>query len=142
MSVLRLPRRDQVALAAVMDVALNARPQPVSAKLIAERLHVPPRYLEQIMQPLVRAGILKGQRGPKGGYALARERRRITPADILRALSAEADAEDAIHESPFLALWWDEVAGRVEAVLEETTLEDLIDAQAAAEPARTLDFTI
>jgi len=141
MSVVRLPRRDQVALAAVIDVAIHARPQPVSTKAIAERLDVPPRYLEQIMQPLVRAGVLKGQRGPKGGYALARERRRITPADILRALNGEPDGEDLIEHNKHLSDWWEGVSQGVEAVMNETTLEDLIDNRAGT-GGKPLDFTI
>src|SRR5262249_43631768 len=47
-------------------------------KEITARQGVPQRYLEQVMQQLVRAGILKGVRGPRGGYRLAPGRRRIT----------------------------------------------------------------
>jgi len=47
----------------------------------------------QVMQALVRAGILKGVRGPRGGYRLARERRRITAGEIVR-LVAELEAAD------------------------------------------------
>ena len=44
---------------------------------------LPPRHLETLLQALVRAGILKGVRGPRGGYELARERRRITVGEIV-----------------------------------------------------------
>jgi Rrf2 family protein len=80
-----LSRRSLLAIAAVVDIALHARPSPVPAKLLAERLGLPPRHLETLLQALVHAGILKGVRGPRGGYELARERRRITAADIARA---------------------------------------------------------
>jgi Rrf2 family protein len=50
---------------------------------------MPPRYLEQMMQKLVRAGVLRGVRGPSGGYLLAREKRRITLADISKAVGEE-----------------------------------------------------
>ena len=84
-----LSRRGQFALAAVVDIAIHARPLPVSAKALAARLALPPRRLESLLQDLVHANILKGVRGPRGGYELARERRRITAASILRAVSEE-----------------------------------------------------
>ncbi|NBQ40628.1 MAG: transcriptional regulator, partial [Alphaproteobacteria bacterium] len=71
-----LSRRSLLAIAAVVDIAIHARPDPVAAKHLAERHQLPPRHLETILQALVRAGILKGVRGPKGGYELATERRR------------------------------------------------------------------
>src|SRR5450631_330715 len=80
----RLSRKTMLALEAVIDIAYNARPEPVQAKEITARQGVPQRYLEQVMQQLVRAGILKGVRGPRGGYRLARERRRISVGDVVR----------------------------------------------------------
>ena len=82
--MLRLSRKTLLALEAVIDIAYNARPEPVQAKEITARQGVPQRYLEQVMQQLVRAGILKGVRGPRGGYRLARERRRISVGDVVR----------------------------------------------------------
>jgi Rrf2 family protein len=84
-----LPRRALLAIAAVVDVALHARPLPVAAKHLAARHNLPPRHLETVLQALVRQGILKGVRGPRGGYELARERRRITAAEITRAALSE-----------------------------------------------------
>ena len=53
---------------------------------IARRLVLPRRYLEQVMQQLVRAGILRGVRGPRGGYRLARDRRRVSVGDVVRVV--------------------------------------------------------
>lgn len=89
-----LSRRSQLAIAAVVDVALHARPTPVAAKALAARHNLPPRHLETLLQALVKAGILKGVRGPRGGYELAKERRRITAGEIVRAAMADG-AEDA-----------------------------------------------
>ena len=80
-----LSRRSLSAIAAVVDVALHARPVPVTAKALAARHNLPPRHLETVLQALVRFSILKGLRGPKGGYELARERRRVSVGDIVRA---------------------------------------------------------
>ena len=90
-----LSRKGILAIAAVIDVALNARGRPVAAKALAARHGLPPRHLEPVLQALVRHGILKGIRGPRGGYELARERHRITADDILRAAGAadEIDGE-------------------------------------------------
>src|SRR5215212_676179 len=93
-----LSRRSLLAIAAVVDVALHARPLPVAAKHLAARHNLPPRHLETVLQALVRQGILKGVRGPRGGYELARERRRITAADIVRAARPD-DAEETAHAS-------------------------------------------
>ena len=91
-----LSRRSVLAIAAVVDVALHSRSSPVAAKALAARHKLPPRHLETLLQGLVHAKILKGVRGPRGGYELARERRRITVGEIVRtAMSlSTADPED------------------------------------------------
>jgi Rrf2 family protein len=88
-----LPRKGLLAIAAVIDVALNARERPVSARKLAARHNLPPRHLEPVLQALVHEGIFKGLRGPRGGYELARERKRISVADILRAAGTVEDDE-------------------------------------------------
>jgi Rrf2 family iron-sulfur cluster assembly transcriptional regulator len=92
-----LPRKGALAIAAVIDVAIQAQGQPVSAKTLAARHGLPPRHLEPVLQALVRCGILKGIRGPRGGYELARDRRRVTANDILRAAGTVEDG-DASHD--------------------------------------------
>ncbi|MFZ0845163.1 MAG: Rrf2 family transcriptional regulator [Pseudolabrys sp.] len=87
-------RKGILAIAAVVDVAIHAQAGPVSAKALASRHKLPPRHLEPVLQALVRDGLLKGVRGPHGGYELARERKRITVEDILRAAGSVEDASD------------------------------------------------
>src|SRR6188472_4759522 len=89
-----LSRKGLLAIAAVIDVALHGRGRPVSAKALAARHALPARHLEPVLQALVRVGILKGIRGPRGGYELARERRRISADDILRAAGSIEDTAD------------------------------------------------
>jgi Rrf2 family transcriptional regulator, iron-sulfur cluster assembly transcription factor len=89
-----------LGIAAVVDIAVHGRGGPVAAKLLAARHNLPPRHLETLLQALVRAGILKGVRGPRGGYELAKERRKVTAGDIVRA-AMMAQAEDEIeHPEP------------------------------------------
>ncbi len=97
--MLKLSRKTMLALEAVIDIAFNARPEPVQAKEITARQGVPQRYLEQVMQQLVRAGVLKGVRGPKGGYRLARERRRISVGDVVRVAESLDDDETESAEA-------------------------------------------
>ena len=85
-------RKGILAIAAVIDVAIHAHGRPVSARALASRHKLPPRHLEPVLQALVRDGILKGVRGPHGGYELARERKRITAEDILRSAGSAEDA--------------------------------------------------
>jgi Rrf2 family protein len=80
-----LPRKGVLAIAAVIDIALHGDGRPVAAKSLAMRHDLPPRHLEPVLQALVRQGILKGVRGPRGGYELARQQDSITADDILRA---------------------------------------------------------
>lgn len=129
--MLRLSRKTLLALEAVIDIAFNARPEPVQAKEITARQGVPQRYLEQVMQQLVRAGILKGVRGPKGGYRLARERRRISVGDVVRIAEAIEDAEEEKVRprselglrivAPLIQNLQDDVMGRLDGI----SIEDI-----------------
>jgi Rrf2 family transcriptional regulator, iron-sulfur cluster assembly transcription factor len=91
-----LPRKGLFAIAAVVDVALQTDGRPISAKTLATRHGLPPRHLETVLQSLVRDGILKGTRGPRGGYELARERQEVTVNDILRAAGTVDMAQEEL----------------------------------------------
>lgn len=150
--MLKLSRKTLLALEAVIDIAFNARPEPVQAKEITARQGVPQRYLEQVMQQLVRAGILKGVRGPRGGYRLAKERRRISVGDIVRAaeLAEDENGEDATPRSelglrivvPFIQTLQDEVMARLEAITVEDLCQQARAAGVTAGERNTADFTI
>jgi Rrf2 family iron-sulfur cluster assembly transcriptional regulator len=129
--MLKLSRKTLLALEAVIDIAFNARPEPVQAKEITARQGVPQRYLEQVMQQLVRAGVLKGVRGPRGGYRLAKERRRISVGDVVRVAESIEDQENeevaprsdlgARIVTPLIQTLQEEVMQRLDAI----TIEDL-----------------
>jgi Rrf2 family iron-sulfur cluster assembly transcriptional regulator len=89
-----LPRKLFYAVEAVLYIAYNAGRGPISSRDIAAKQGLPPRYLEQLMQKLVRGGVLRGVRGPRGGYLLARERRRISVGDICEILGDDKDDQD------------------------------------------------
>lgn len=87
-----LARKAVLAIAAVTEIAAHGGARPVTAKALASRYGLPARHLETVLQALVRHGILKGIRGPRGGYELAQERARISADQILQA-AANADDE-------------------------------------------------
>jgi len=119
-----LSRRALHALGALIDIAHHGRAGPVPLKTFAERHGLPPRHLEAVMQRLVRAGLLTSTRGPRGGYALARERRRIPLAAIVEAVGDEGGRPVPYSEVIRRAL------APVEAAAEEAlaglTLDDLV----------------
>lgn len=150
--MLKLSRKTQLALEAVIDIAFNARPEPVQAKEITSRQGVPQRYLEQVMQQLVRAGILKGVRGPRGGYRLAKERRRITVGEVVRVAESAEDDEDgelngrsdlgARIVTPLIQSLQDEVMTRLDAISIEDLCQRARSAGVDCGGRSTADFTI
>ena len=154
---LRFSRRDLLALEAVVDIAYNARARSVGARELADRLEIPPRYLEHTLQRLARGGVLKSLRGPRGGYVLARERRRISIGSVLRVLNKDAGASaKSSRNSPDepssrlgnVALFpvWLEIGQSVLNRLDSITVEDLCkelrEAGFKPEAEGIQDFTI
>lgn len=150
--MLRPPKKIALAVEAVVDIAFHGAADPVQSKDIARRLGLPRRYLEQVMQQLVRAGILRGVRGPRGGYRLARERRRITVGEILRVLASREEAEGGPPSSAsplgreVMAPLWQSVEADALRRLDTVTIEDLcLEAERKgieSESRKHVDFVI
>ena len=120
------------AVESVVDIAYNGGSEPVRSREIAKRQGVPHRYLEQVMQRLVHAGVLRGVRGPRGGYLLARERRRITLGQIARVVrelenldqeAGEAAASELADQ--VLQPIWNELQEDMMNRLDKITIEGL-----------------
>jgi Rrf2 family iron-sulfur cluster assembly transcriptional regulator len=130
--MLRLSKKLLFAIEAVLDIAYNGGVAPVRSGEITARQGIPRRYLEPVLQELVRAQVLIGIRGPSGGYRLARERRRVSVGDIVRTVRALETVEDPI-ESPggsdlgnqVLRPLWVELQEETMRRLDALTLEDL-----------------
>ena len=151
--MIRLPRKVLFAVETVLDIAYHAGDEPVQSVVITRRQGIPRRYLEQVLQQLVRAGVLIGTRGPRGGYRLARERRRISLGEIVRVVQG-LDGEDQAVELPegsdlaqrIVRPLWSSLQEEYMARLDQITLDDLCrQAQKAGirrggEPA--IDFSI
>jgi Rrf2 family protein len=141
------------AIEAVLDIAYYGGSQPVQSGDISTRQGIPRRYLEQVLQHLVRSGILAGHRGPKGGYLLARERRRINLGEIVRAVRQFEGSPDPVQTASgsrvaleIVRPVWRELQQEMLSKLDDITLEDLCQkAQTAGiqtDALQRLDFSI
>jgi Rrf2 family iron-sulfur cluster assembly transcriptional regulator len=129
---MRLSLQVQYAICGVFDLAYNGEGEPVQIRVISARQGVPARYLEQIFRRLRRAGIISAKRGPGGGYSLAREASRITLRQMIEAVEGPLDEalqmkgrevqQPGDYRPDFL---WSQLATRLAAALDETTVESL-----------------
>ena len=151
--MLRLSKKMLFAIEAVADIAFHAAGQTVQSRDITERQGIPRRYLEQALQHLVRADILTGIRGPRGGYNLARERRRITVGEIVRVVRKMESSEDPLSSETGAALgdrvirpMWADLQEDFMDRLDEISVEDLCQranrAGIESEGRRNIDFAI
>lgn len=151
--MIKLSRKTLFAIEAVLDIAYHAGSEPVQSSEITRRQGIPRRYLEQALQNLVRDGVLLGVRGPRGGYRLARERRRITIGDIIRVVRKMETAEDPLVEDTGSPLahrvvrpLWLEIQDDIMSRLDRLSIDDLCakanDAGIVSEGRSSLDFSI
>jgi Rrf2 family protein len=84
--MLPVSRKTFFAIEAILDIAFHTEGDSVHSREITRRQAIPKRYLEQTLQQFVKYGLLKGVRGPKGGYHLARDRGQITLGQIISAI--------------------------------------------------------
>lgn len=151
--MLKLSKKMLYAIEAVLDIAYHAGSTPVQSQEITRRQGIPKRYLEQALQVLVRNDVLRGVRGPRGGYRLARERRRISVADIVRVVhDMETDDKKGRDNGeselgakvvrPLLDQLQGDMMSRLEAVSIDDLCDRAVQADVASEGRPNLDFTI
>ena len=128
----RLSKKTMFAIEAVLDVAFHVGEHPVRSGDITERQRIPKRYLEQVLQHLVRAGILAGKRGPRGGYRLGRDRKEISLGEVVRVvrrLEAESEPNDLSVGSPLAheVVWpmWENLREEMMGRLDHISIDDL-----------------
>ena len=149
----RITKKMLYAIEAVLDIAYHAGAEPVQSREITRRQGIPQRYLEQALQHLVRDDILIGVRGPRGGYRLAKERRRISIGDIVRSVRRMETGEDPLLTETGSDLGqkvvrplWTSIQDEIMSRLDETTVDQLCqDANTVgieSEGRKNLDFII
>jgi Rrf2 family protein len=117
--VLSITTKSPYAIRALAELARTGGPGPVPIGELARRRDVPVQFLEQLFAVLRRAGILRSQRGVKGGYAFAREPGEVTVLEVVELLDGRLGAE---AEGIFA-----EAAAAARAVLAKTTINDVVE---------------
>jgi Rrf2 family protein len=142
----RLAARVDYCVRAALELAA-ADPEAVKADQISTAQRIPPRFLANIMSDLVRAGVARSQRGAEGGYRLARAADEISIADVIRV--EEGFLIDIHGERPeeleytgaaeHLREVWVAARAAYRAVLEQVTLQDVVEDSLPAEVQELVD---
>lgn len=135
---MELSCKSEYALLALLELATNYQnAEPLQIRQIACQQNIPDRYLEQLLATLRRGGVVKSQRGAKGGYILAREPWKISIIEVLTCLegldssTSEQEAKPKTLESGLVQEIWHEAQQAAKAVLQKYTLQDLCEQRAA-----------
>ncbi|GAA3811480.1 RrF2 family transcriptional regulator [Sphaerisporangium flaviroseum] len=129
---MRLSARVDYALRAAAELAASGS-GPTTVGELAKEQEMPPKYLENILLQMRRAGLVRGQRGPEGGYVLARPATEISLADVIRAVDgplANVRGERPEHvgyrgAARSLQQVWIALRASERAILEEVTLDQI-----------------
>lgn len=131
---MKISTKGRYGLRAIIDLGLNSNGEHVSLVNIAERQDISKNYLEQVFSTLRKAGIVKSVKGAQGGYELAKDPSEITAGEILRALEGSLSVVSSSNESESNKIEkcirknvWDKIDESVNSVVDNTTLEDLIN---------------
>lgn len=132
---MRVSTRVEYGMLALADIVLySENGTSVSAPEIAEREEISQKYLEQILTQLKQAGLIRAQKGLRGGYTLARPADRISLSEILNALdNSILEETDPAEETDGRSLRgavndcvWRELNHSIVAFAESRTLSDIM----------------
>ena len=131
---MKISTKGRYALRLMADIAQQRPGEPVSLRDAARRQGLSDKYLEQIVTPLARAGLVRSVRGAGGGYLLTRTPEEYTVGEILRVLEGSlapvtcaenAACCDRSSECVTQELYA-QISAAVSAVVDHTTLADLV----------------
>ena len=130
---MRLSARADYALRAAIELAA-AEGTHLTADQLAQAQRIPGKFLEAILTQLRRAGLVRSQRGPEGGFWLAREASEISLADIIRAIDGplvgvrgeRPERVDYTGAAMPLQAVWIALRANERAILEEVTLAHIV----------------
>lgn len=125
------------AVRALLELAAAGDDRRLTRDDLADAQEIPPRYLEVVLGQLRQAGLISGQRGASGGYALGRPAASITVADVARAVDGPLQLvqgrrpETVTYQgaSEHLADLWVGLRAAVRSVMEVVTIDDLLRGQ-------------
>ena len=122
----------------MLDLALDTSGKPVSLNDIASRQQISEKYLEQIISVLNKAGYVKSIRGPQGGYQLVKKPEEYTVGMILRTTEGDLAPVSCVGSGAVecdradgcvTVRIWQKINDAVDNVVDNITLEDLVDWQ-------------
>ena len=130
---MRLTTKGRYAVTAMLDIALHAQEGPVSVNEIAARQGISLTYLEQLVGRLKRAGLLRSQRGPGGGYEVAASLDEVSVSAVIAAVGEGVDATRcsgrADCQEGHMCLThdlWVELSQRIDGFLSDVSLASLV----------------
>ena len=134
---MKISTKGRYALRLMVDLALSGQGQPISQKDVAQRQQLSDKYLEQIVTPLSRAGLVRSVRGAGGGYLLTRRPEEYTVGEILRPLEGDLAPVECATDAQFCERsgqcvtveLWQQIHRAVSEVVDRTTLADLVARQ-------------
>jgi Rrf2 family protein len=124
--MLLLPHKTVLVVGAVIDIAMYSVEEPVRGPDLADRLQVSRRYLEPVLQALVRKDILVGMRGARGGYKLAKAPGAISVHDICEAAETVETEEPGGLLRTVVVSALTQAEQRFVSVLKRITVKDLV----------------
>ncbi|WP_432745631.1 Fe-S cluster assembly transcriptional regulator IscR [Methylobacter sp. G7] len=143
---MRLTTKGRYAVTAMLDLAFHSQIKPVTLTDIATRQTISLSYLEQLFARLRRAGMVKGVRGPGGGYKLCRKTSDINIAEIITAVDESLDSTkcggEANCQKEQTCLTHDLWVGLGEQIrdyLEDISLADLLEKNQVQDVAKRQD---
>jgi Rrf2 family protein len=137
---MRISTKGRYSLEALLYMALLPGKEYTSTRSISENTGISDGYLEQLFILLRKAGIVKGIRGPLGGYIPGREINRITVGEILRAVEGPLEPVNCVTSNicPLAGdclskHTWAELYRAICACVDSITLQDLVEAYYAVD---------
>ena len=148
---MRLSTKSRYAVTAMLDLALNGDNWPVTLADISENQSISLSYLEQLFAALRAKKLVRGVRGPGGGYYLGRAASEITIADIICAVdewveySREKAAQSTVDYGCTTRGLWEDFSQQLFDFVTDISLADLVargmEREAAARPATSRSYT-
>lgn len=134
---MKISTKGRYALRLMLDVALHSHGTAVPLRDVAQRQDISDKYLEQIVTPLSRAGLVRSVRGAGGGYLLTRDPAEYTVGEILRPLEGSLAPVSCVDGSECCGRAeqcvtlevWREIQQAVSGVVDRITLADLVERQ-------------
>lgn len=124
---MKISTKGRYGLTIMIELARNYGLGPKPLKTIAKDNNLSENYLEQLAALLKNASLITSVRGAYGGYKLSKKPNAITAGDVIRILEGPITPVEGIEdEEPAKQALWLRVRDAVKNVLDETTLEDLI----------------